>query len=119
MTTIHRNQVQKIYRPVGNLEPIGFELVDNSGAAINLTGLTLKCQGYDVATGEQVITDGTVNITTAAEGKCSYSPDAADVASERDLALYVTDSSNPARWWPWDGARLILVVRQPWVGVFG
>lgn len=119
MTTIYRNQVQRIFRPVGNLEPIGFQLVDNAGDAIDLTGLTLRCQGYDVATGSQEITNGTVTITTAAEGKCSYSPDAADVATVRDLALYVTDDTSPARWWPWDGARLILTVREPWVGVFG
>lgn len=111
-TPLTRNKIVKLERVIGNLEPIGFQLLDIAGAPIDITGLTLSMELIATATGTVKLAAGGCTIDTAASGLGHYSPAAIDVDTAGEYAIYVNDTgSTPNRRWPYDGARWLLNVK--------
>lgn len=108
---VNENPKTVLPRVIGNRDPIPFQMLDNNGVAINITGKTLKMRLINIETRAVKLAAGACTIDTAAEGKGHYSPAAIDVDTEGDYAVYVMDgalTSDPR--YPYDGAKYILSI---------
>lgn len=104
-----------IIRLKNNREPIDAILLDNEGNVIDLTGKTIVCDWYDVASETQIVTGGACTLTDAEAGKVRYTPAAGDVDAIGLFAVYFRDSSvSPNRLYPYDGARYTVKVVDAW-----
>lgn len=113
MTAYAENAVEVLNRVVGNLEPIGFQLLDINRDPLDVTGKTLKFRMVNVATGTAKITAGTCTITTAATGIGQYQPTGTDFDTAGTYAAYIVDDATVDRLFPYDGAKwLIRVVAE-------
>lgn len=103
------NTEQVLVRVYGNREPIGMQLLDMDGTAINVTGLTIVFKLVRLPSGLVVVSAGSANLDSASTGKVSYNPSADYPVGE--YAMYFLDTtSTPNRRWPYDGAKYILRV---------
>ena len=105
---IFSNEQLTLSRVVGNLEPIGFTLQNNAGAAINLTGRTVNFRLVNIDTGTAKVTGNACVLTSASTGEGYYQPVTADMDTAGRYAVYFVDDSTPARRWPYDGAKFQL-----------
>ena len=105
---IFNNEQTTLPRVVGNLEPIGFILQDNAGAAIDLTGRAVNFRLVNVETGTAKVTGSSCVLTDAAAGAGYYQPVSGDVDTAGRYAVYFVDDATPPRRWPYDGAKFQL-----------
>jgi hypothetical protein len=105
---IFSNEQQTLVRVVGNLEPIGFTLQDNAGVAIDLTGRAVTFRLVKLSDASVKVAAGACTLTTPAGGIGHYQPQAADMDTAGDYAVYFLDDSSPPRRWPYDGAKFRL-----------
>ena len=112
-TLYQRNPVVVLERVVGNREAIAAQLLDNDGAAVNLTGLAMKFRMVEISTGTVIVNDADATIVDAATGKVSYTPESGDFDAAGLFACYFIDSTtSPPRRWPYDGARWQLNIKS-------
>ncbi len=112
-TRVPRNNLDPIHRVVGNREPIGAALLDIDGDAIDVTGLTIVCRIVDMTDGTIIADDQSATIDNATSVYVSYTSAAADIDTAGSYAVYFKDTaSTPVRRWPYDGARMILVLHD-------
>ena len=105
---IFSNEQQTLNRVVGNLEPIGFVLQDNAGAAINLTGRAVNFRLVNMNTGAAKVAGSACLVGSPASGEGYYQPVTTDMDTAGRYAVYFVDDSTPARRWPYDGAKFQL-----------
>lgn len=94
------------YNKVGDTAPpVRDTLEDSTGAAVNLTGATVKFHAVD-RLGAAVVASGTVTNWSGgavdATGQVQYQQESGDVASARDLFVewMVTFADNRIERWP-------------------
>lgn len=110
MPAYARNDIETLYRVVGNLEPIGFQLQDIDGNNLNIIGKTLKFRMVLIAGGTVKINNAACVIDTAADGLGHYQPTGTDFDTAGEYAAYVIDDDTVDRRFPYDGARWIIRV---------
>lgn len=109
---VAENPVTILPRVVGGLDPIPFQMLDNLGVAVDITGKTLQMRLIKIADNTVKLAGGSCTISVAASGKGYYQPVAADVDTAGDFAVYVIDvvsgSTTADPRYPFDGAKYIL-----------
>jgi hypothetical protein len=111
---VSENPVTIMPRVKGDLDPIPFQLLDNLGVAIDITGKTLQMRLVKIADNTVKLAAGSCTISVAATGKGYYQPVAIDVDTAGDYAVYVIDvvalSTTPDPRYPFDGPKYILSI---------
>ena len=110
----NRNPIQIIDRVIDNVEAVGLTLQDNDGVAIDVTSLTLTVELRLMSDNSKIgdtITAAKIS-GQEANGKISFTPNANQVDTVRNMAVYVFDDSSPVRIWPYDGARCQFKVKD-------
>ena len=111
--TIAKNPVQTLVRVKGNLEAIGGELKDNTGAVVDLTGKTVVFRMVNLSTSLVKINDAAATLDDAVNGKVSYSPSSGDFDTAGEFAAYFIDTTGVDVRWPYDGSKFrIRVVEE-------
>jgi hypothetical protein len=105
---IFSNEQLMLSRVVGNLEPIGFTLQDNAGAAIDLTGRAVNFRLVNMDTGAAKVTGSACVVGSPANGEGYYQPVSTDLDTAGRYAVYFVDDATPPRRWPYDGAKFQL-----------
>ena len=75
--SISTNERQSIKRIKGDVEAIGFTLKDIDGTVVDLTGLTITAETYDIQGKAVDETAMAVTTVTAADGTIAWQPTAA------------------------------------------
>lgn len=111
---VNNNAITVMERVKGDLDPIPFQLLDNDGAAIDITGKTLQMRLILISNGSVKLAAGSCTISAAATGKGYYQPVAIDVDTVGDYAVYVIDvvagSTTADPRYPFDGPKYILKI---------
>lgn len=108
---VKENNETVLPRVLGNLDPIPFQMLDNNGVNINITGKTLKMRLVNIDTGTVKLAAGACTIDVAAEGKGHYTPAAIDMDTKGNYAVYVMDGTNTSDpRYPYDGPKYILAI---------
>lgn len=110
MTAYAENSIEVLNRVVGNLEPIGFQLLDINREAINISGKSLKFRMVNATTGTAKIAAGSCTIITAASGIGQYQPTGTDFDTAGTYVAYVIDDDTVDRRFPYDGAKWMIHV---------
>ena len=88
---VYSNPVTEVERIVGDLDPIPFQMLDNLGVPIDITGKTLNMRLIKISDNTVKLAAGVCSISIAASGKGYYQPLATDVNTAGDYAVYVLE----------------------------
>jgi hypothetical protein len=108
---IEANKVFTVHKVLGNRSPLRAILQNNAGVAINVTGLAITFRMVLISDGTVKVSDQSATIVTAAAGEVEYAFTTGDVDTLGTYACYFQDNSSPIRRWPYDGAKLQLVIQ--------
>ena len=108
MTCIPINSVCNDRRVVGNVEPVGVQLLDMNGDLMDITGLSFTARLTDTITGAVVVADGSVVVDDQGAAQVSWVPGIGETDSVGVFALYILDNSSPQRRWPKESSALLL-----------
>jgi len=113
---IQTNEPEIIERVVGDRDPLGAYLRDNTGAKVDLTGRTIVCRWLDITDGTQTVADA-ATVPDADQvaniGLVTYSPATADVATAGTFVVYFIDTTDAVDIrYPYDGAKLTMRIKS-------
>ena len=91
---VAENPITLLPRKVGDLDPIPFQLLDNNGDAIDITGKTLVMQLTNDADNSTKLSAGSCTISVAASGKGYYQPVAIDVDTAGNYSIWIIDRTS-------------------------
>ena len=109
--TLSINQPKEITIVAGDRPKLSAQLVDNTGTAQNLAGITVTVNFVDTATGTETAADGSVAVDTSSTGKVTWTPSATPFATAgTSRAIYFMTDESPVVRRPYDGAKFIVRV---------
>ena len=108
-TCLPVNSVCVDRRIVGNLEPVGLQLLDMNGAVSDIVGANFEAHLIDTISGAVVVADGSVVKDDAGQAWVSWLPQAGDTDTVGTYALYIVETNgSPNRRWPKESGAYLM-----------
>ena len=113
-TCVNTSTVCSVPKLVGNLEPIGFQLMDNNCDPVDISGQSFWFEMINIDTGIDYLIDGVIVVDDAPTGRVSWHPREGETDDEGTYAGYVmqTNCVDACGVWPYERRKLLIVIDE-------